>query len=88
MKNDGDVFSAGGAIIEANATYVGGKEKNRHRAKRSKKTIGGVNKECVFALVQRDGGVRSFHIPSVNAADLFFYVLGPRNRIFPLQGEG
>ena len=69
MKHDGGVFSAGG-IVEADATYVGGKEKNRHRSKRNKNTIGGVNKECVFSLVQRGGGVRSFHIPSVNAANI------------------
>jgi transposase-like protein len=69
MKDEGGIFGSGGPI-EADATYVGGKEKNRHRSKRNPQTIGGVNKECVFSLVERKGGVRSFHIPNVNASNL------------------
>lgn len=70
MKGAGGTFSSDGGTIEADATYVGGKEKNRHRSKRSKKTIGGVNKECVFSLVERNGNVRSFHVPAVNFKNL------------------
>lgn len=70
MKADGSVFSPGSATIEADATYVGGKEKNRHASKRNPKIIGGIGKQCVFSLVQRGGGVRSFHVPSVNASNL------------------
>ena len=70
MKAPGGMFSTGGSTVEADETYVGGKEKNRHRSKRSRKTIGGVNKQCVFSLVERGGGVRSFHLPSVSAANL------------------
>lgn len=70
MKAPGGMFGTNGGTIEADATYVGGKEKNRHRSKRNKKTIGGVNKECVFSLVERNGGVRSFHVPSVNSKNL------------------
>ncbi|MEX0961114.1 MAG: IS1595 family transposase [Burkholderiales bacterium] len=70
MKSVGGMFSSGGGTIEADATYVGGKEKNRHRSKRNPKIIGGVGKQCVFSLVQRDGGARSFHIPSVHASNL------------------
>ena len=70
MKSPGGMFSTGGGTIEADATYVGGKEKNRHRSKRNPKNIGGVGKQCVFSLVERSGGVRSFHIPSVSASNL------------------
>jgi transposase-like protein len=70
MKAPGGMFSAGGATVEADATYVGGKEKNRPRSKRNAKNIGGVGKQCVFSLVERDGGVRSFHIPNVNSKNL------------------
>lgn len=70
MKHSGGVFGTNGGTIEADATYVGGKEKNRHRSKRNPKNIGGIGKECVFSLVERGGGVRSFHIPSVNVANL------------------
>jgi len=71
MKGTSDgVMGGGSAPVEADATYVGGKERNRHRSNRSRKTIGGVNKACVFSLVERGGGVRSFHIPTVNAKTL------------------
>jgi transposase-like protein len=70
MKSPGGMFNTGGGTVEADATYVGGKEKNRHRSKRNPKIIGGVGKQCVFSLVERGGGVRSFHIPSVNASNL------------------
>ena len=71
MKDSsGGLLGGGGKIVEADETYVGGKEKNRHRAKRNKKTVGGVNKEMVFSLVERGGKVRSLHLPSVNAANL------------------
>jgi transposase-like protein len=71
MKDtSGGPMGGNGTTIEADETYVGGKEKNRHRSKRSSKTIGGVNKEMVFSLVERGGKVRSFHLPSVNAKNL------------------
>jgi len=70
MKADGSIAFSGGGTVEADATYVGGKEKNRHASKRNPKVIGGVGKQCVFSLVQRGGGVRSFHVPSVNAKTL------------------
>jgi transposase-like protein len=70
MKQDGGIFSTGGATIEADETYVGGKERNKHRSKRDKKHIGGVGKQMVLSLVERGGKVRSFHLPSVNAGNL------------------
>lgn len=71
MKHDGGVFSAGGSIIEADETYVGGKQQNKHANKRLKNAAGGLGKEMVFALIDRETGkARSFHLPSVNAANL------------------
>lgn len=59
-----------GKIVEADKTYVGGKERNKHRSKRNKKHIGGVGKEMVFSLFERGGKVRSMHLPSVSADNL------------------
>jgi transposase-like protein len=59
-----------GKIIEADETFVGGKEKNKHVGKRDKKKIGGMGKEIAFALVERGGKVRSFHVPSVSSKTL------------------
>ncbi|MCH9019107.1 MAG: IS1595 family transposase [Proteobacteria bacterium] len=49
--------------VEADETYVGGKAKNRAFGPPPKK-------EIVFALVERDGKVHSFHVPAVNAKTL------------------
>jgi hypothetical protein len=60
-----------GKIVEADETFIGGKEKNRHRSQRAKKRLGGSwRKETVFSLVERKGRVRSIHTPSVAAATL------------------
>ncbi len=63
-------MGSGGAIVEADETYVGGKEKNKHRRKRNPSNIGGMGKEIAFALVERNGRVRSHHIPNVSASTL------------------
>ncbi|HEX3809467.1 MAG TPA: IS1595 family transposase [Rhizomicrobium sp.] len=59
-----------GKQIEADETYIGGREKNKHRSKRNAKNIGGAGKEAVFALVERKGQVRSQHVQSVTGATL------------------
>ncbi len=58
-----------GKYVEADETYVGGKEKNKH-AKVRTSAVGGAGKEIVFSLVERQGKVRSQHIASVTAATL------------------
>jgi transposase-like protein len=52
--------------VEADETFVGGKERNKHRNKKSGYS-GTVNKEAVVTLVERDGRARSFHVANVNA---------------------
>ena len=49
-------------VVEADETYVGGKAKNRKKHTPPK--------EAVISLVERDGPVRSFHVPSVSAKTL------------------
>lgn len=51
--------------VEIDETYIGGKEKNKHRNKRHSGT-GGVGKEIAFSLVERGGHVRSRHVPAVS----------------------
>jgi transposase-like protein len=58
-----------GKFVEADETYIGGKEKNKHRKRRTS-AVGGMGKEIAFALVERSGKVRSQHVPSVSAATL------------------
>jgi transposase-like protein len=59
-----------GKIIEADETYIGGKEKNKHVGKRNKRNLGGAGKEAAFALVERGGKVRSFHVTEVSGKTL------------------
>ncbi|MBL8643065.1 MAG: IS1595 family transposase [Rhodospirillaceae bacterium] len=49
-------------VVEADETYVGGKAINRKNKVPAK--------EAAFALVERDGKVRTFHVPKVNAKTL------------------
>jgi transposase-like protein len=59
-----------GKIVEADATYVGGKEKNKHVGKRNPKNIGGAGKQIVHTLVERGGSARSHHIANVTGKTL------------------
>jgi transposase-like protein len=59
-----------GKTVEADETYIGGKEKNKHAWQRQKGNIGGTGKEIAFALVERGGKVRSHHVPEVTATTL------------------
>jgi transposase-like protein len=69
---DGKLAPMGGhgKFIEADTTYVGGKEKNKHVGKRNAKNIGGSGKQIVHTLVERDGTARSHHIANVTGETL------------------
>lgn len=62
-------LGGGGKTVEADETYVGGKQKNKHRNKRTN-AYGGLGKEIVLALVERGGKVRSQHVPEVTRETL------------------
>jgi transposase-like protein len=53
-------------VVEADETYIGGKEKNKHANKRIRKGRGAVGKQAVVSLIERDGEVRSFHVANVS----------------------
>lgn len=67
MKPEGDTPSplgGEGKTIEADVTYVG--RKPMTKARRG----GGSNMNPVFSLVEREGGVRSVHMPNVRVENL------------------
>ena len=57
-------------VVEADETYVGGKDKNRHAHKRAGQRFGMTNKMAVVTLVERDGYARSFHVANVTGPKL------------------
>jgi transposase-like protein len=59
-----------GKTVEMDETYVGGREKNKHRKKRKHRGTGGTGKEAVYSLVERGGHVRSHHVPVVSTENL------------------
>src|SRR6202158_4283067 len=59
-----------GKIVEADTTYIGGKEANKHRSKRDSKKIGGMGKQIVHTLVERKGKARSNHIANISGKTL------------------
>lgn len=56
-----------GGVVEADETFVGGKEKNKHASKRTGHTKGGKGKAVVLGMVQRGGDLRMLHVPDLKA---------------------
>lgn len=65
-----DPMGGEGKTVEADETYVGGLEKNKHAKDRKRQGRGPVGKEAVFSLVERGGRVRSHHVQHVTAENL------------------
>ena len=60
--NNGTIEKMTG-IVEADETYIGGKEINKHKCKRIKAGGGTVGKAAVMGLLERGGGVVTKSIP-------------------------
>jgi transposase-like protein len=57
-------------VVEADETYVGGKERNRKRQDKQKKTGRGTDKTPVVVLVERGGQARSFRMANVTGDEI------------------
>ncbi len=69
MFEDKDLFQG---IIEADETYIGGKNKNRHNSKKTKGGQGRNNKDKtpVFGILERGGKIRALKVKDVSSRTL------------------
>jgi len=62
--------------VEADTTFIGGKEKNKHSKDRTGGTQGGAGKEVVLGILERDGELRAGHVPDTKGHTLKSIVHG------------
>jgi transposase-like protein len=84
MKSDpsGGMLGGGGKIVEVDETYFGNKDDVRQPRKGEPRRRGPrlLEKRAIVSLVERNGQVRSFHMPSIKHAELKQTLLSQINK--------
>ena len=88
--NPADPAPIGGAgkVVEADETYVGGKEGNKHANKRKPRDLAADAKQKVVTLVERGGRARSVHVASVTSKTVRDVLVTSAHRASHLMTDG
>lgn len=57
-------------FVEADETFVGGSERNKHASQRTGNKQGGKGKAVVFGMLERNGELRAFHVDGAKAKSI------------------
>jgi transposase-like protein len=77
-----------GKTVEADETYVGGKEHNKHADKRLGRSLSRDAKLPVVTLIERNGAARSFHVANVTAKNVRKVLVMHASRKSDLMTDG